>query len=263
VPPGGGQPAELGYVRGEPEQWSAACTGFSAESTPGAEVQEVEVTGRCPRCTHQISMNLGAQEAVIALARDARTSASYLMKCNCVQGHPDGPDGVFGCGAQGGIEVVEVGDAFEVRYKLIPPEQRGIEDWVDDAIAHRLTKTRTWAQQWMALLTAITGLVSFGAVLDAAGDLGALSWGTRLLYATLGGMALACIVTAVVKAWQASNPIRFDELKADCRSHKVAYDKAVKHSTDHLTDSYGWAVAAVVLFIASMVVRIMTAPPPT
>jgi hypothetical protein len=260
---GGGQTGELDYFRGEPERWRAQCPGFSVQSVPGAGGPHLEVTGECPRCTHPISMSLRAQDGVVALAEDdAEESACYLVTCNCVRGHPDAPDGVFGCGAQGGIRLASRGGTFQVHYHEITPEQRRIEAWMDDAISHRLTKMRTWAQQWMALLTAITGLVSFGAVLDAAGDLGALSWGWRLLYATLGGMALACIVTAVVRAWQASNPIKFDELQADCKSHKDAYDKAVEYSTDQLTDSYGWAVASVVLFVASMVVRIMTAPPP-
>jgi hypothetical protein len=222
------------------------------------------VSGLCPRCRHPISKGLRAQEGVIAAAGpDPPKDLIYLMTCNCVHGHAGAPEGAYGCGAQGGLTVVGTDGAFEVQYRHVSPEQREVEAWADDALRNRLKRTRAWAQQWMTLLTAVTGLVSFGAILDVAGDLGALAWGWRLLYATLGGLALACMVAAIVRAWQASNPVSIGRLEADCVSRRSMYDAAVARSATSLADSYGWTVVGASLFVISMIVRVMTAPPPS
>lgn len=258
----GRTPEATVYVRGQPENWASSCQDFKAEPDPQNKDLPVLIEGSCPACRHPISRDLRSQPAVIAAAlSDSTEDLYYLMTCNCVFGHPGAPDGVHGCGAQGGIKVVESNGMLNVIHHEVSPEQRDVEAWADDATRNRLAKTRAWAQQWMALLTAVAGLVSFGVVVDAAGDLGALAWGWRLLYAALGGLAIASIVTAVVRAWQAANPIKIEELKADCAARTSTYDAAVKYSETHLGKSYVWAVVGVLLFAASMVIRVMTAPP--
>ncbi len=261
---GAGSPNDTcNYVRGEPTGWETDCVDFEAvRGAPSADLP-VSVYGSCPRCKHPISRNLRPQDAVIGVAGEQQEGLHYLMTCNCIYGHEGAPEGVHGCGAQGGVRVLEKDGQLEVGYVMVTPEQRDVEAWANDATGNRLAKTRAWAQQWMALLTAVTGFVSFGVIIDAAGDLGALSWGWRLLYAALGGMALASIVIAVVRAWQAANPIKIDKLEADCEARRRKYDAAVEYSATQLGDSYGWAVVGALLFAASMVIRVMTAPPPS
>ena len=257
---------EFAYLSGEPPDWPSKCEGFDAKSDPKNKELPVLVTGSCPRCNHRISLNLRPQPGVIVLASNGDESDDdyrYLMTCNCVCGHTGAPEGVHGCGAQGGIKVVDKDGSFHVAYVEVSPEQRNIEAWANEATRNPLAKRRTWAQQWIALLSAVTGLLSFGVVVDVAGDLGALPLGWRLLYATLGGMALICVVEAVVRAWQAANPTKIKELKADCAGRKAAYDTALDYSAARLSDSYGWAVVALLLFAASIVVRILSAPLPS
>jgi hypothetical protein len=254
---------DCGYLRGQPREWQDRCAGFDAVPDPKT-TSAVKVKGRCPRCGHPIWRDLRSQRGVVAMAHGGNgEDLSYLMTCNCVYAHKDAPDGVHGCGAQGGVKVEGDQGSLTVSYVEVTPEQRVIEAWADDAVHNRLARTRAWAQQWMTLLTAVTGLVSFGAVIDAAGDLGALSLGWRTLYVTLGGMALACVVMAVVRAWQAANPIKIGALAADCHGRKLAYNEAVAYSAAQLADSYGWAIVAVLLLAASVATRVLTAPPPS
>ena len=116
-------PAAVPYDFAEPRGWADAVAHL--EQLAGAV--DVALIGKCPRCTHQISLELPLRRHTVVVRKldkeaveppsplDVRRpprvpkkapTYSKVARCNCGMAHADRPEGITsGCGAFGLLEV--------------------------------------------------------------------------------------------------------------------------------------------------------------
>jgi hypothetical protein len=254
-----GPPNEIAYARGEPDTWETACRGFqvTAEADQqGGSTAPTLISGTCPRCGHDISKSLVAQADVVAFSATARAGGpAFLVTCNCVGIHPDRPEGVYGCGAQGGVRLTQHGPDWVPVYVRLGVEEREADESAEAARRERLPRLRTFAQQWATAFGAIAGLVTFGAVLDADDAVRALRVPWSYVYVLCGGLALLFAALTVLYASRAAGLKMSSSLAADVPARLMHRDALIESTAGWLRGSYWWAALAVVFFAVSMGIR--------
>ena len=255
---------ETSYARGEPVSWEVLCGKFevrSHELRVGKYVRghgrAMRIEGKRPGCDHQLSKEISplAQGALFAPPRPAEGAQTYVVTCNCVSQHPGAPDGVRGCGAQGGVTVTPKGSGWEVVYANPTVSERDADEWAERARLEQLPRVRALAAQWMAVWGVIAGLITFGTIFDADERIYGLTSPSSAVYVATAGLSLAAAVLAVVFASQAAGLRELDDIPADVAGRVELQVAMVAYCRSRLTQSRIFAMCSVILVAGALGLR--------
>ena len=260
------EPGRL-YVRGEPESWTKGCQKLKVVPEeakvaryPAGHVRVLRIEGPCPACGHILSKEISplAQGALFAPPRQAEGPRLYFVTCNCVSPHSGAPDGVRGCGAQGGVQVTTTATGWEVDYASLSIEERDADEWAERARLEQLTRVRQLASHWADVWGVIAGLVAVGMIFDAEktdGKIYGLGPPSSTIYVALVGLALAAAVLAVLFAARAAGLRELDDIPADVKGRVGLQVAMVAYCRSRLTLSRSLALCSVVLIAVALGLR--------
>ena len=269
---GDGQPV---YVHGQAEGLAEVC--LRAELDPDGR-SYVRVSGKCPRCKHEISKRISALAGGEFLAADGRglrasgvegspvgplrtgnrdEPHTYLVNCNCTYGHQDAPRGVRGCGWQASVCIMpREGGEPEVKQVSGDVGAWDKDEYVERASSKQLQKVRRFAGQWTAMLGVVTGFLAVGTFFDLTKkDLG-LHGPAWVVYVAGALVALAAAVGSVARGSQAAGLQHFDRIPADTEGRVHLEGRAVKNCRDWLSQSKRLALVSVVALAVAVAARL-------
>lgn len=91
------------YAAGTPSEWDDGTKEFSVNVCGGSQ-RVYSLTGPCPRCGHELHKDITSYLGPALTSGVADITVS--VRCNCeANTHKGQPDGVNGCGAEGGIRL--------------------------------------------------------------------------------------------------------------------------------------------------------------
>ena len=256
------------YVRGEPESWTKGCQELKVvpeearvAKHPAGRVRVLHIQGPCPACGHILSREISplAKGALFAPSKQTEGPRRYFVTCNCVSPHSGAPDGVRGCGAQGGVEVTTTATGWEVGYASLSIEERDADEWAERARLEQLTRVRQLASHWTDVWGVIAGLVAVGMIVDAEkadGKIYGLDPPTSTIYVALVGLALAAAVLAVLFAARAAGLRELDDIPADVKGRVGLQVAMVAYCRSRLTLSKFLALCSVALVALALGLRL-------
>lgn len=172
----------------------------------------VILAGECPRCTHQMEVELPIErrtgERLKTPEPDFETLKAPFAKtasCNCRGDHEDRPENVLqGCGAFGRIEV---GEPLAPERGIVRvrgrPSMATLADVEWERKAERLegedlASARATGEKWTATVSSLTGVLSIVALIKGPEDVSKLpTWGERVVIGSVG-LAVSLAVVAII-----------------------------------------------------------------
>lgn len=98
------------YELHEPSGWTDAVAAFPQQRSD--EGRTVTLAGKCPRCNHDLSVELPIEDRTGKKVDDTHNNEELREKkfvkvafCNCAASHKDRPEDGAGCGAYGALLV--------------------------------------------------------------------------------------------------------------------------------------------------------------
>jgi hypothetical protein len=91
-----------------------------------------------------------------------------------------------------------------IRSVLLSSEQREADEWVKQLDRERLPRLREVAQQWGTAVSAVTGLIGAGSIVNADSAVRSLRGGWGLLYGVFAAAALLAAVVSILLAGAAA-----------------------------------------------------------
>lgn len=201
---------DVPYELAEPQGWAAAVAAFGQH--PSGDGATVTLTGKCRRCTHQMSVELPIKARTgkgVSDAKDGQSlgkrSFTKVAYCNCGAAHEGRPDDTpDGCGAFGALLVGEKAQPGQDRIVSVEgaPGTAAIHDvqWERKAEADAgqiLTTARSSAEKWTQTIASLTGVFTLVLVVKGPEDVSKVH-GTADL--GLGGVPTWLVVVAAVLA---------------------------------------------------------------
>lgn len=153
------------------------------------------------------------------------------------------------------IEPKENPPQLKLHYTVLTPEQRDADIWAEEILRERLPRTRQLAQNWQAIISAITALLGAGTLISADDVIRALDPpGWAVLYGVLTGLALLSAAGSILLAslaGQASWPV----IPPGARERLALRETLIIRTRRLLKWSQLLAGIALILLICSFAVR--------
>lgn len=137
-----------------------------------------KMSGRCPRCDHEISHEINIGTYIAADSRALRVDETpspepVTIECNCAGQHAGRPEDTHsGCGQRTNLLLqFESTEVVPITYGPATPGDIEAERKAQMTASEPLTNVRAAATKWAETIGALTGLIGFGAVLKDPDDI--------------------------------------------------------------------------------------------
>lgn len=156
------------------ETWAEAVASWKWHKVDGGW----QMSGACPRCTHQISHEITIGTYTAADARtlqvaEASAPEPVTVECNCDGQHAGRPDDLHsGCGQRVNLLLrFESTEIVPITYGPATPSDVENEREAQLTASEPLSNVRAAATKWAETIGALTGLIGFGVVLKDPDDI--------------------------------------------------------------------------------------------